>query len=716
MSLYEKYLEEASEKNSSLNLDKEETEQKIKQVSEIKDELDNEKDTLAKERVSLKEKLESIKKEEQEVESREKEVEKREEESKSSEEKKEAAKQRRALEDKRREVEEKRWGYEKRIKEIKEKEEDVRLKYQRLLNEEERVLVVQKKEKFEKEIEKLKEELKDLLQIRARLETEKEDLLDRKEDILKIIEEVSSKEEEIKEEKKEIEEREMAAKDPEEKKKIEQERREIEEKRREIEEERWKHEEDLKKIKDQEKDIDLIIGRENRVRLRIEEIESSLGEKEKIEKIEKIKEESKEKEQKEESKEEEEKREEEKKEEEEEKRKMEEAKKRIEDLRKKMGVSGSKAPDMSIPASEEKTPNVEEEKQPLIQEVDPKIIPDKKDESPSRNLEPLPPQEEKETKELSAKEIREELLKKIKKGKEESIAAPVNEEIRKGVTLKPGMNIEREEDSDISIPKPDLKDISSSHPLPPKPSTLKKMRVRILIFGASILVLLLIALFWYWFFVIRNRTPIVTDPFLEEKILLSDVAFPMDSLRTVNVDNPENIESSLITTLGEWREDEVGSFKKIAIYSPISGIDFEKKEIINIRNFFDAIRIKAPDQFYNLLENEFTLFIYSHPAPVGGRLGFIVKAKDSQGISELMKGIEAGFKNGFKPFFEVMTMEEEYMTFPFRDAAGISGYSGENFRYQTLAEELEICYAIKNDYLIVTSSFESMKEALSRLK
>jgi len=115
-----------------------------------------------------------------------------------------------------------------------------------------------------------------------------------------------------------------------------------------------------------------------------------------------------------------------------------------------------------------------------------------------------------------------------------------------------------------------------------------------------------------------------------------------------------------------------------------------------------------PEEFYNKLEQYFTLYIYSQPQ--GNRLGFATKIiGDKKSLEGLLKLEEPNLEYQFNSFFEMQGKSGPALVSYFKD--------GPEFRYQTLnTNDLGICYYISDDYFVFTSSWQSIEEVLKRLK
>ncbi len=154
---------------------------------------------------------------------------------------------------------------------------------------------------------------------------------------------------------------------------------------------------------------------------------------------------------------------------------------------------------------------------------------------------------------------------------------------------------------------------------------------------------------------------------------------------------------------------EKGKFARIIIK------DLAEKKVPELKEFLDFCRIKTPEGFYEKLDPVFTLFIYSQEK--GKRMGFIVKIVKIEEKEELRTMLRATWED---------TMERDFgnfFAFFGKDKPAVNDYfspikySGVDIRCQTYTlEDFGSCYSIAGDYFIFTSSLESMKKTIERIR
>jgi len=261
-----------------------------------------------------------------------------------------------------------------------------------------------------------------------------------------------------------------------------------------------------------------------------------------------------------------------------------------------------------------------------------------------------------------------------------------------------------------------------------------------------------IATFWYWYLVIKTQPPsaeCTTDSDCPEGQICSEagacVAVPLITECTTDADCPsgytctakgtclekpkeivvppalflvENTRELEVSALGEVRTEllkaiqewqNTDQFRRVIIKNT------KENKLVDLEDFFDALQIRVPEDFYQKLGNNFTLFTYSQIE--GNRIGFVAEILDKNGLSDLLSSQETTMKDDFKTLFTLMEEESAFIPYPyFKNANQVRGYTGPNFRFQTFTKnDLGICYLVSDYYLVFASSWKSMREIIERL-
>ena len=567
------------------------------------------------------------------------------------------------VEERRRELEKQRWPWDEKLKElnsqlyeIKTSSAEIEAREGKFIEQGEKLIEKQEKIQLKSEKIDLEEQLQNIEGARTSFEEKKAAFSGQLEDIDGKLEKIKTEEGGVEEEKRIIEEEERGAEDLEKRRELEKERWEIEEKRRKIESARWGLEGERQKIKNQAQEFETrfktLSERRNNIIKRIKEIEAKIE---------------------------------------------------------------GKIPAFSLLQrdTEDKEEKQEEEKKQVIFEI-PKEKEMIKEDKGKKEIEQTIEQARKRIEDLKKPSFVP-LRSGTTEGKEEKNK---EEQKRKEIAQKMAAEVEKKREMAGHPPKIPSEVIRI---VPQKPTLSEKLWVRILIVSIILVLLAGIFTFWYWYFRVREQLPIGSEgpkEILDEEepskpsessekkeVVLLQSLFPVGDTRDISVLKLETIPLLVAEILKEWQADD--QFKQIIIK--------KENKVISLREFFQALLIRMPDNFYEKVESNFTLFSYAQPQ--GNRLGFIIEVIDKQGLINLLKSQETTIEDDFKVFFGLMGKNKPALIPYFRNANKVQGYEGPDFRYKTLTQEdLGICYFVSDDYLVFTSSWRSMEHLLGRLK
>ncbi len=703
-------------------------------LKEIENKLENnfrelavEKEPLELQKAAIFEKLKEAEKSfqviavrERKIEEKQRLIEEKEEVAKTAEEKKKIEKERWGIEERRRELEKKRWPWDEKIRQIEKQLNEVDFKGQEVENRAEELIkkreeIFEREEKIKLELEKieLEGELRKLDELEESFEEKKANLPVELNKIEQSLKSVLIKEKEIEENKKIVEAKERSVKELGRRKELEKERWEIEEKRRNIETRRWGLEEEKNKMESQLKRIErgfqvLSEKRENIIG-KIKEIDQRLmGVEPEI--------------------------------------------KEVYSLAKPMAAKKEKRPEKAIREKVEE----KKERPPValpITQVVPGEEEKKRMEEAKKRIEMLKKETEKRKDEKEQRNEEEEQRRK-ERAEEIAIQEQKRKESLKKEEEKRRKLLERfqEKKKEIKEPSPSQSPSRVIRVLPKKPTFKEKLWVRLLIVSIVILFLVGILTFWYWFFIVRKEplpvtgcstdvdcpegqtcnpegncidVPLITKCFSDadclegqfcnseevceqkEPVPVIPVAlFVVDNERHLTISSSEDLNSGLSLVLQEWQGDS--QFTRLIIK------DTRDNKILGLKEFFEGLLVRVPEGFYQKVENDFTLFVYSQSE--GNRLGFAVKIKNYEGLANLLRDQETTMESDFQTFYALMGKEKPAIISYFKNAENISGYTGPNFRYQSLtSQDLGICYLTSGDYFVFTSSWKSIEKTVERL-
>jgi hypothetical protein len=244
--------------------------------------------------------------------------------------------------------------------------------------------------------------------------------------------------------------------------------------------------------------------------------------------------------------------------------------------------------------------------------------------------------------------------------------------------------------------------------VPKKPSFREKLWVRALIVAATLVILAGISTFWYWYFKIRTSGPTYPAGYEKEQegISIPQALFDIPDTVIMTVSDSKDLSDSLEKALQS--PQPTGQFKRIIIK--------KEGEILGVKDFFGLLGVNFPDNFYDNIIDEPTMFIYSQGQ--GKRIGFAVKTKTSaSGLNVILKAEEPTAETDLDPLFALMGKEGKAVAPYFKNASDLQDYQGPDFRFKTLNEnDLGIFYAANDYYFAFTSSSESMESLLAKLQ
>lgn len=238
-----------------------------------------------------------------------------------------------------------------------------------------------------------------------------------------------------------------------------------------------------------------------------------------------------------------------------------------------------------------------------------------------------------------------------------------------------------------------------------KPSPSKKVLVR----GIICAVLLLILGSLLWFFVLKKPVeeevilPAEEEIIPEEIVEKPEISIPPSLISVTGTKVSEISQNGEIPeVIGQLMAEELppGTFTRIVIKNT------SENRLSSLEDLSQVFQIEVPEEIFQKLEPDYTLILYSQEQ--GKRVVFIIKIKEEEGLTELLKDWEPKLEKGIS----ISGQEIPALVSYFKAA----NYQGATFRYQTFSrDDFGICYSIFNDYFILTSSGESMLKIIDKL-
>jgi len=256
------------------------------------------------------------------------------------------------------------------------------------------------------------------------------------------------------------------------------------------------------------------------------------------------------------------------------------------------------------------------------------------------------------------------------------------------------------------------KSVKIFRPLPPKPSSKKQLLTRFLLFSLILIILAATAGFLYWLIVKKKGLQPPQPPGAEETMIPGEVQpeeaspapalIPMENERALEIDQPEQLSAILNQMTSEGLNEK---FTRIIVK------DGTEERFYGLKEFLEAFEVKTPEAFFESLENDFNLFFYSSEA--NHRLGFLTRLKQGKEISSQMSSWEPSMEKDLEKLLLALGKTEPSLAPYFKQTS----FQGRSFRFLTISkDDFGICYAIIDNYFVLTTSFEGMKNAIEKIE
>jgi len=136
-----------------------------------------------------------------------------------------------------------------------------------------------------------------------------------------------------------------------------------------------------------------------------------------------------------------------------------------------------------------------------------------------------------------------------------------------------------------------------------------------------------------------------------------------------------------------------------------------KKSVLSPQEFLQGTKIAVPQELREKFGENRMLF--SYVTENKKRLGFLIKLRETEGVSGLLQSWEQSMEQDLASFFDIIGGKGSAYTPFFRSSV----YQETPVRFQTFSViDFGIVYGVIDDKLLLTSSFESFKRAVDQLK
>jgi beta-N-acetylhexosaminidase len=273
--------------------------------------------------------------------------------------------------------------------------------------------------------------------------------------------------------------------------------------------------------------------------------------------------------------------------------------------------------------------------------------------------------------------------------------------------------VEKQTESKLVEKKPTIQPLPKKDliPQPPeRPSSFKKIVIRIGVF----VIIALVIIFIYWFFAQKEQsaggdvTPSTSQeiPQGQEVVGEVEITTPQSiisvadilTFNAITTEDIENIYNQIITQV--LTENE---FVRVIIKNE------KEKRLFNLNEIAQTFQITIPTEVLeNLKIDAFNLLVY--PQEHGKRGVVIAEIKDKEKLILSLTNWEADI---IADGLQISGNKIPTLSTKFKD------YSFDNvpFRFLTLSKsDLGLCYVLSGDYFAISSSFKSMEETIKAFK
>jgi len=244
------------------------------------------------------------------------------------------------------------------------------------------------------------------------------------------------------------------------------------------------------------------------------------------------------------------------------------------------------------------------------------------------------------------------------------------------------------------IPKPAFRRPSFG-----RPTFAQKLWIRVVLTLLVLVIIGAIGTFWYWYLNVREAP--APEEEIPVEIIEEGVAELVIPPALISIEASQTLEFSLLGQI--LQEDLDTKFTRLIIKDSV------ENKVFGLREFFEAFEVKTPETFYNKINNDFTLFIYSSRET--NRLGFITTVAEVD-LFYLLKYWESTMEQDFEILSVFLGKTSPTLVPYFREVS----YKNTAFRYLSFPpQNFGICWAITDGYFIFTFSGESIIKTIDKI-
>lgn len=259
------------------------------------------------------------------------------------------------------------------------------------------------------------------------------------------------------------------------------------------------------------------------------------------------------------------------------------------------------------------------------------------------------------------------------------------------------------------------------------PSLLEKVIIRIIWLLIFLIFIFFLITFGYYYLVVRKKEGVSFPSFVPRAVQMvkNRISLLKPSLPQIPPEKPAELPRTIIppslisvdftTTISFSSPEDIADLLSQALNKDLGRDKFvrvvlenqKESRVLDLKEFFDAFSIRTPEGFYRVLDNDFTLYIYSSPEEKN-HLGLIVKIQEPVldnrvNLAQTMRKWESTMEADFDAFLLALGKEKP----PIRPFFEEKDYEGVVFRYITLIpapDYFGICYGTFSNYFILNTS------------
>ena len=309
---------------------------------------------------------------------------------------------------------------------------------------------------------------------------------------------------------------------------------------------------------------------------------------------------------------------------------------------------------------------------------------------------------EEEKKSIVQKEERKEkIIEKL------TIVPEKEKEIRENYLRRIGVKKQKPKESNLSSLEQKKEEVVFRPVLQTKPSVFEKIWIRVLLLILIISTVIAVLVFIFDILKIKEGiTPIpspetaTTTESIEEhgEITVFPPLFRVDGTEELMASSLEAIPSLFSKLLKAELQEK--SFTRVVIKN------LEENKVVGLKEFLEAVGIETPKAFYEYLNDNFTLFIYS---PLNNHFGFTTQIEKKEELEILLEEWRKTIKSDLDPLFLLTGKEKLMVTHPIEEEIHL----GVTYFYTDFYQEsFGIYYCLIKNYFIFTTSKETMLQMI----